>query len=81
MRRASNLFPSPKPMYAFGMPLKKICLKAVMGSRDGKSIWTGEYACSICGLRFHPDPTDPAKLSHEFETHKDQHLADATGKE
>ena len=42
------------------MLAKKICLRAVMTYRDGKSIWTGEYACSICGLRFRPDPTDPA---------------------
>ena len=57
------------------MPAKKICLWAVMTSREGKSIWTGEYACSICGLRFRPDPTDPAKLSADFSTHKDQHSA------
>lgn len=61
------------------MPAKKICLKAVMTSLGGKSVWTGEYACSICGLRFLPDPTDPAKLSLDFSKHQDQHPA-ATGK-
>jgi hypothetical protein len=60
------------------MPGKKICLRAVMASRDGKSVWTGEYACSICGLRFRPDPSDPAKLSLDFSKHQDQHPA-ATG--
>jgi hypothetical protein len=58
------------------MPAKKICLRAVMTNREGKSIWTGEYACSICGLRFRPDPTDPGKLSLEFSAHhKEQHPA------
>jgi len=57
------------------MPVKKICLKAVMSIRDGKSVWTGEYACSICGLRFRPDPADPAKLSVDFSAHKEQHTA------
>jgi hypothetical protein len=46
-----------------------------MTNREGKRIWTGEYACSICGLRFRPDPTDPGKLSLDFSTHKDQHPA------
>lgn len=50
-----------------------------MTNREGKRIWTGEYACSICGLRFRPDPADPGKLSREFSTHKDQHPAE-TGK-
>jgi hypothetical protein len=58
------------------MLAKKICLRAVMTNREGKRVWTGEYACSICGLRFRPDPTDPGKLSLDFETHhKDQHPA------
>jgi len=61
------------------MPSKKICLRAVMASREGKSVWTGEYACSICGLRFRPDLADPAKLSLDFSSHKDQHSA-AIGK-
>jgi hypothetical protein len=55
------------------MLAKKICLRAVMTIREGKSNWTGEYACSICGLRFRPDPADPAKLSADFAAHKDQH--------
>jgi hypothetical protein len=55
------------------MLAKKICLRAVMTNRDGKRVWTGEYACSICGLRFRPDPADPAKLSFDFSAHKDQH--------
>jgi hypothetical protein len=58
---------------------KKICLRAVMTSREGKNVWTGEYACSICGLRFRPDPGDPAKLSIDFSTHKDEHTT-AVGK-
>jgi hypothetical protein len=57
------------------MAAKKVCLKAIMADRDGKSVWTGEYACSICGLRFRPDPTDPAKLSLDFSIHGDQHRA------
>jgi hypothetical protein len=62
-------------MSDFSMPAQKVCLKAVMAHWEGKRIWTGEYACSICGLRFRPDPNDPAKLSLEFATHKDQHPA------
>jgi hypothetical protein len=50
-----------------------------MTNREDKRIWTGYYACSICGLRFRPDQTDPSKLSLDFSTHKDQHLA-ATSK-
>jgi hypothetical protein len=38
-------------------------------------MWTGEYACSICGERFRPDPTDAGKLLRDFEMHKDQHPA------
>ena len=63
------------------MPAEKVCLRAVMAVREGKRIWTGEYACSICGLRFRPDPADPAdraKLSLDFSKHKDQHPT-ATG--
>jgi hypothetical protein len=44
-----------------------------MTNHEGKRKWTGEYACSICGLRFRPDPNDPAKLSLDFSIHKDQH--------
>jgi hypothetical protein len=57
------------------MPAEKICLRAVMTNREGKRVWTGEYACSICGLRFHPDPADPGKLSLEFSMHRELHLA------
>jgi hypothetical protein len=60
------------------MLAKKICLRAVMTIREGKSNWTGEYACSICGLRFRPDPTNPKKLSRHFSIHQEQHSA-ATG--
>jgi hypothetical protein len=56
---------------------KKVCLRAVMTNREGKRMWTGDYACSICGLRFRPDPADPGKLSLEFSRHKDQHPAAA----
>jgi hypothetical protein len=57
------------------MLAEKICLRAVMIIRDGKRVWSGEYACSICGLRFRPDPADPAKLFLDFSAHKDQHAA------
>jgi hypothetical protein len=63
-------------VYAFRMSAKKVCLRAVMTSRAGKSIWTGEYACSICGLRFRPDPNDPGKLSRDFSKHQGQHPDD-----
>jgi hypothetical protein len=46
-----------------------------MADRDGKRIWTGEYACSVCGQRFRPDPADAGKLSREFSTHRDDHAA------
>jgi hypothetical protein len=62
------------------MPAEKACLRAVMANREGKSVWTGDYACSICGLRFRPDPADPGKLSLDFSTHKDQHPPDTRGK-
>ena len=42
-----------------------------MTSREGKRVWTGDYACSICGLRFRPDPLDPGKLLLDFSAHKD----------
>jgi hypothetical protein len=60
------------------MPAEKICLRAVMASREGKRVWTGEYACSICGLRFRPDPTDAEKLTLDFAKHRDQHSATTT---
>jgi hypothetical protein len=49
-----------------------------MTDRNGKRVWTGEYACSICDQRFRPDPTDPAELSREFSTHRDEQHAAAT---
>ncbi len=55
------------------MKTKKVCLKAVMTSRDGESVWSGEYFCSVCGLRFHPDPKNPARLTLDFEIHRDEH--------
>jgi hypothetical protein len=57
------------------VPDKRIFLAAVMTDRNGKRIWTGEYACSICDERFRPDLTDPSKLSREFSAHKDEHTA------
>lgn len=58
------------------MKAKKVCLKAVMSTREGKSVWSGEYACSICGLRFLPDAKDPAKLTDDFSIHqREQHPA------
>ena len=59
---------------------KKICLRAVMIPRNGRSVWSGEYACSICGRRFLPDSTDPAKLTQDFETHATEH-SPAAGKQ
>jgi hypothetical protein len=61
------------------MPATKVCLKAVMIIRDGKRVWSGEYACSICGLRFRPDPADPAKLTLEFSAHAEQHPMESIG--
>jgi hypothetical protein len=58
------------------MRTRKVCLRAVMINREGRSAWSGEYACSICGQRFHPDPSDPAKLTSDFETHKGNHPAE-----
>jgi hypothetical protein len=46
-----------------------------MTSREGKSVWSGEYACSVCGLRFQADPKDPAKLTLDFSIHREQHPA------
>jgi hypothetical protein len=57
------------------MKPKKVCLKAVMTIREGRRVWSGEYACSICGMRFRPDSADPAKLSRDFSIHKEQHPA------
>jgi hypothetical protein len=55
------------------MPGEKVCLRAVMTNRAHKRVWTGEYACSVCGLRFRPSPNDPAKLSLDFQKHKNEH--------
>ena len=63
-------------MWGGHIKTKKVCLKAVMASREGKSVWTGEYACSVCGLRFRPDPKDAAKLSKDFSIHKEEHPAE-----
>ena len=38
--------------------------------RNGKRSWSGEYECSICGLRFRPDPNDVGKLLREFAEHE-----------
>jgi hypothetical protein len=46
-----------------------------MTDRNGKTVWSGEYACSICDLRFRPDPADAAKLSREYEAHKERRHA------
>ena len=73
-----SLMVLPDSMYAISVPDKKVCLRAVMTNRGGKRVWTGDYACSVCGLLF-PDPTHPAKLSVDFSKHKDQHPP-ATGK-
>ncbi len=62
------------------MLAKKVCLRAVMATREGKRVWAGEYACSICGQRFHPDAKDPARLTDDFARHAVQHSA-ATGKQ
>jgi hypothetical protein len=56
-----------------GMREKKICLRALMSTRDGRSVWSGEYICSICGQRFLPDAADPAKLTRDFEAHATEH--------
>jgi len=55
------------------MPAERIVLTAVMATRDDKIVWTGEYACSACDMRFRPDPVDVAKLSRDFATHRDRH--------
>ena len=53
---------------------KKVRLKAVMVARNGRSIWTGVYECSACGLIFGPDSNDRGKLLKEFEAHKRDHV-------
>jgi hypothetical protein len=63
-------------MQAPHMRTEKLCLKAVMTNREGKSVWSGEYACSFCGLRFRPDPKDPAKLTLDFSNHQDEHRSE-----
>jgi hypothetical protein len=54
------------------MRAERAYLTAVMTNRNGKTIWSGEYACSICDLRFRADPADAGKLSREYEAHKEQ---------
>lgn len=51
------------------MAAKRAFLKAIMGTRNGKRVWTGDYECSECGDRFRPDTTDLGKLSREFGSH------------
>jgi len=58
------------------MPENKIFLKAVMVDRNGKRVWSGEYACSLCDGRFRPDYSDPAKLTQQFDEHRERHLAE-----
>jgi hypothetical protein len=60
------------------MIARKVCLKAVMVVRDGKRRWSGEYECSICKLRFRPDPHDAGKLSSEFAEHQAREHAEGT---
>jgi hypothetical protein len=55
------------------MPDKKVCLKAVMTIRDGKRVWSGEYACSVCDARFRPDANDPGRLTGDFSKHQEEH--------
>jgi hypothetical protein len=57
------------------MRAERAYLTAVMTNRNGKTVWSGEYACSICDLRFRADPADAGKLSREYEAHKAQHHA------
>jgi hypothetical protein len=56
------------------MTEKKVRLKAIMEARSGRSIWTGVYECSACGLVFRPDSNDKGKLLEEFEAHKQDHV-------
>ena len=55
--------------YTANMANEKICLKAVMVSRDGRLHWAGEYKCSACGVLFRPDPNDAGRLAREFADH------------
>jgi hypothetical protein len=52
----------------------RVRLKAVMESRNGRTIWTGVYECSACGHVFRPDLNDKGKLLEEFEAHKQDHM-------
>jgi hypothetical protein len=57
---------------------EKVCLKAIMVSRDGKRCWSGEYKCSACGALFRPDPSDASGLSREFADHQQsQHAGES----
>ena len=51
------------------MTAKRVFLKAIMATRNGKRFWTGEYVCSGCSLQFRPDPIDNAKLPDDFARH------------
>jgi uncharacterized C2H2 Zn-finger protein len=55
--------------YTARMTIEKVCLKAVMVSRDGRTHWAGEYRCSACGVIFRPDSKDATRLAREFENH------------
>ena len=58
---------------------EKVYLRAVMTVREGKRVWAGSYACSVCDLRFRPDPNDPSRLSVEFAKHKQEQHSAAEG--
>jgi hypothetical protein len=60
------------------MEKKRVRLRAVMEYRDGRTVWSGTYECSACGLRFLPDPRDQAKLLRDFNSHEEQHLSPVT---
>lgn len=40
---------------------------------NGKRVWSGQYECSLCGLRFVPDSRDPGKLTRDFDDHHRGH--------
>jgi len=47
-----------------------------MVERNGRRVWSGEYACSLCGERFRPDYSDPVKLTLFFDEHREEHFAE-----
>jgi hypothetical protein len=55
------------------MRAERAYLTAAMTNRNGKTVCSGEYACSICDLRFRADQEDAGKLSREYEANKEQH--------